>query len=343
LLLFAGPLSGGADLTPHLRLIQQMAEAPELRNVYAPAFHVLGALLGSWVGMALAVKLLALASAAALYCGFRQWQRAAQLPEICASLFVWSPYCFALSWCLPKIEAAGYGLAFVALAWLWQRHYARLGVALAAAFWVHTGAALFLGLAGGIAALARRDGRALGALALGTLLAVPLWASHFAAGCSWAQALLLSAGDYLRSTEGWSSVAALPRIAVLAGPIIIGCALLGARPLWQRERALACLCGAIVVLWCNELWLAPFGTRTTLNLLRGLTLLAVPIAFAGGLYLASRPRAAPWLLAASVLWALGSTALAVPDSCQRKPVDWERVGHTHVDRCTFRWAISEAR
>ena len=45
IVLFSGPLSGGADLTPHLRLMQQMADAPALRNVYAPAFHAAGALL----------------------------------------------------------------------------------------------------------------------------------------------------------------------------------------------------------------------------------------------------------------------------------------------------------
>ncbi len=341
-LLFSGPLSGGADLTPHLRLMQQMADAPALRNVYAPAFHAAGALLGSLAGWSLAVELLALAAAATLLFGFRHWQRAAQLPETCASLFAWAPYGFALSWCLPKVEAAGYGLAFFALAWLWQGRYARLALALAATFWIHTGAALFLGLAGGIAALARRDRRALGALALGSALAAPLFASHVASGCSWAQAFLFSAGDYLRSTEGWSSLDALPRIAVLSGPVAVVCALLGARELWTREHAVAWLCIAIVALWSNELWLAPFGTRTTLNLLRGLTLLAVPVACAAGVFVAARPRAAPALLAAVALWAIGSTWLALPGACQRTPVDWERVARTQVDRCSFRWAISEA-
>ncbi|MBW2267720.1 MAG: hypothetical protein JRH16_04010 [Deltaproteobacteria bacterium] len=343
LILLSGPLSGGSDLTPHLRLMQQMADAPALRNVYAPAFHAAGALLGSRIGWDLAAELLALASAAALLFGFRHWQRAAQLPDACASLFAWAPYGFALSWCLPKVEAAGYGLAFFALAWLWQGRHLRLAVALAATFWVHTGAALFLGLAGGIAALARRDRRALGALAFGSALAAPLWAAHVVAGCSWAQALLLSAGDYLRSTEGWSSLDALPRIAVLAGPVAVACALPGARELWHRERTVAWLCIAILALWSNELWLAPFGARTTLNLLRGLTLLAVPVACAAGVFIANRPRVAPALWVAVVLWALGSTWLALPGSCQRVPVDWERVAHTHVDRCTFRWAISEAR
>lgn len=320
-----------------------MADAPALRNVYAPAFHAAGALLAGPLGSGLAVRVLALASAAALLFGFRAWQRAAQLPEACASLFAWAPYGFALSWCLPKIEAAGYGLAFFALAWLWQGRHARLALALAATFWVHTGAALFLGLAAGIAALARNDRRALAALACGTLFSAPLWVAHVAAGCSWAQTFLLSAGDYLRSAEGWSSLGQLPRIAVLAGPVALGAALLSARELWQRERALAWVCAAIVLLWCNELWLAPFGTRTTLNLLRGLTLLAIPIAFAAGLFMAKRPRVAPWLLGAVALWALGSSWFALPGSCHRAPVDWERVGHTQVDRCTFRWVISEAR
>ena len=37
LTLLASPptIRGGADMLPHLRLIQQMAESPDLRNVYA--------------------------------------------------------------------------------------------------------------------------------------------------------------------------------------------------------------------------------------------------------------------------------------------------------------------
>ncbi len=38
-------LAGGADLLPHLRLIQLMAEEPALRSVYAPAYHAIGALV----------------------------------------------------------------------------------------------------------------------------------------------------------------------------------------------------------------------------------------------------------------------------------------------------------
>lgn len=337
-LLFRGPLSGGADLTPHVRLMQQMAEAPALRSVYAPAYHVVGALLGAGP---LAVAFVGLASIALLLFGFRRFQSATGLPELCAALYAWAPYGFALSWCLPKVEAAGYGVAFLGLAWLWEGRHARLAAALAGAFWVHTGAALFLGLAGGIAALARRDRRALAALALGCALAAPLWWAHLAAGCSFAEALLLSRGDYLRSAAGWSSLDRLDRVVALAGPIAVGCALVGARALWREQRALAWLCIGILVLWTNELWLAPLGTRTTLNLLRGLTLFAVPVSFAAGRALADHPRAARAALLGCVAWALGSTWLALPGSCYREPLDYSRVGRTRVDRCTFRWTVTE--
>ena len=36
------------------------------------------------------------------------------MPELSATLYAWAPYGFALSWCLPKIEAAGYGIPTVA-------------------------------------------------------------------------------------------------------------------------------------------------------------------------------------------------------------------------------------
>ena len=108
-------LAGGADLGPHLRLAAQMGEAPALRNVYPPAFHAAIALLAPWLGVAGAVKSLAWASAAALVAAFRSLQRAAALPDACAALFPWTPYLFALSWCLPKVEAAGYALAFLGL------------------------------------------------------------------------------------------------------------------------------------------------------------------------------------------------------------------------------------
>jgi len=341
--LLVGPLAGGADLAPHLRLMQQMAEAPALRSVYAPTYHALGALLSSALSPAGAVKLLALGSAALLLLGFRRFQRAAELPEASAALFCWVPYGFALSWCLPKVEAAGYGLAFIGLAWIWEGRHWRVAIALAATFCVHTGAALFLGLTGGIAALALRDRRALVALALGCVLASPLFAAHWMAGCSPAEALLFSHGDYLRSATGWSSFPLFARIAALAGPPAVVCAMLGAHTLWKQHRPVAWLALVAALLWANELWLLPFGSRTTLNLLRGLTVLAFPVAAAAGVFLADRPRAARAVIVASAVWALGCAWLALPGSCYREPVDGEQQDRLVVDRCTFRWAFTVPR
>jgi hypothetical protein len=323
--------------------MQLMAEEPGLRSVYAPAYHALGALLGAGLELDGAVKLLALASAALLIAGFRSFQRAAGLPEAVAALFAWAPYSFALSWCLPKVEAAGYGLAFAGLGLLLRRRSRAAALALAATFLVHTAAALFFGLCGGVLALARRDREALLALAVGCLLASPLLAAHLAAGCTAAQALLFSPGDYLRRPEAWSSLAIWDRILVLAGPIAVVCAALGAARLWREQRAVAVAAGLVVLLYTSELWLAPLGLHTTLNLLRGLTIFAFPVAAAAGVYLAPRPRLAAAVTLACALWALGAAWLALPGSCHRVPIDLAEVGCLEVDRCTFRWRVTAPR
>ena len=206
-----------------------------------------------------------------------RFQRAAGLPEAAAALFAWAPYSFALSWCLPKVEAAGYGLAFAGLGLLLRRRSRAVALALAATFLVHTAAALFFGLCGGVLALAKRDREGLLALAVGCLLASPLLAAHLAVGCTPAQALLFSPGDYLRSAAGWSGLAVWDRVLVLSGPIAVACAALGAARLWREHRAVAIAAGVVVMLYANELWLAPLGLHTTLNLMRGLTIFAAPI------------------------------------------------------------------
>jgi hypothetical protein len=336
-------LQGGADLKPHLRLMQLMSQEPGLRSVYAPAYHVLGALLAAWLGPAGAVKTLAFASAAALIAGFRSFQRAAKLPDVTAALFAWAPYGFALSWCLPKVEAAGYGLAFAGLGLLLRRRHRAVAVVLAATFLVHTAAALFFGLCGGMLALATRDRRGLLALAAGCLLASPLFAAHLAAGCRAAQALLFSRGDYLRSATGWSSLAVWDRVLALAGPIALVCAALGAGRLWREHRPVAIVAAGVVLLCINELWLAPLGVRTTFNLLRGLTVLAFPVAAAAGVYLAPRPRAALAVSVACAVWAVGCAWLVLPGACHRTPVDLAEIGSLELDRCSFRWGISAPR
>jgi hypothetical protein len=337
LLLGIDGIQGGADLRPHLRLIQLMGEAPAVRSVYAPAYHGLGGLLATWIGLGAYAKLFAFAAAAALIAGFRSFQRSARLPDLAAALFAWSPYAFALTWCAPKVEAAGYALAFAALGWLLERRYAALAFALAGTFLVHTAAALFLGLAGGVLALTRRDGRALLALAAGSVAAAPLFASHLAAGCSLAEAFLFSSGDYLRQAGASTSPAMWDRIAVLCGPIAVGAAVTGAPSLWRRDRRLAALCAVVVALYLNELWLAPFGAATTLNLLRGLTLLAFATAVCGGVALADRPRIAVPALCACALFSAVAAWTVVPRACFVTSFTVAEVSNTAVDRCTFRW------
>jgi hypothetical protein len=187
-----------------------------------------------------------------------------------------------------------------------------------------------------VLALVRRDARTLAALAGGALGASPLLFAHLAAGCTLREALLFSPGDYLRAA-GRGSPLSIARIAILAGPIGVGAALLGAPRLWREHRAVAALAAAIVALCLNELWLAPFGIATTLNLQRSLSLLALPVAASAGVFAGAHRRLAPPLVAACALFATAAALLAVPGSCHRVPVDFARAAALSVDRCAFRW------
>jgi hypothetical protein len=346
LLLIGDGVRGGGDLVPHLRLIQRMAEEPALRSVYAPAYHVIGALVAPVTGLAAYPEWFAWWSAAAFIAAFRRLQLAAALPDACSAVFAWAPYHFALTWCLPKVEVAGYAVALAGLTCVLRRRHLGVAVCLVGAFLFHTAAALLLGLLGGILALASRDPRALGALAVGTLVALPLPLAHVADGCTLAQALLFSQYDYLRGAPSAHNLASWHRILLLANPIALLAAGAGARALWRRQRPVAVVCVAIAAVYLNELWLAPFGLRSTLDTLRALTLLAVPVALAAGVAVEARPHLARALVAASALLALAASLLVVPDACVSKPLDIARVGAFEVDRCMFRWrraAASRAR
>jgi len=337
-LLWARPgLHGGGDLRPHLRLIERMAEDPGLHNVYPPAYHALGALLAPLADPAAYAQGFAWLAAAALIAAFRVFQRSAELPDAASALFAWSPYTFALTSCLPKIEVAGYACALLGLAALCRRRHALASLALLAAFFVHTAAALFLGLCGGVLALARRDRRGLVALAVGTLLALPLLGAHLAAGCSLAEALLFSEGDYLRAAPRGFDAGHLLRAALLANPIALALAVRAAPSLLREHRGIGWVCVVIAALYANELWLLPFGARTTLDLVRGLTVFAIPVAIAAGVGLRGKPRATLATLAASAALTLALLRFVVPGTCVSQPLDVTSVGRIEVQRCVFRW------
>jgi hypothetical protein len=330
-------IHGGADLRPHLRLVEQMAAEASLRSVYAPAYHVVGAVVAPLVGFAAFTKLFAFAAAAALIAGFRYFQRAAGLPDVCSALFAWAPYLFALTWCIPKVEAAGYALAFAGLGLVLRKRHLAAAVALCATFFVHTASGLVFGLCGGLVALVQRDARALGALALGTAGAAPLFVAHLAAGCSLAETFLFSTGDYLRPAAGATGGLRATRIAILASPIALVAAMAGAAPLWRRFRAVAVVCVGLFALYWNELWLAPFGLGSTLNLLRGLSLLAFVTAIAGGVALDRRRRLAPFALVGCAALAIAGAVFVVPNACFTRSFTEPEIRSTAVDRCTFRW------
>jgi hypothetical protein len=337
LLLAGDGVRGGGDLVPHLRLIQRMAEAPALRSVYAPAYHVIGALAVPITGLAAYPEWFAWCSAAAFIAAFRRFQLAAALPDAGSAVFAWAPYHFALTWCLPKIEVAGYALLLIGLTCVLKRRHVGVAASLIGAFLFHTAAGLLLGLTGGVLALASRDPRSLAALAAGTLLALPLPLAHVADGCTFAQALLFSQYDYLRAAPSEHNLASWHRILILANPIALVAAGSGAPALWRRSRPVAAMCAAIAVVYLNELWIAPFGMRSTLDALRALTLLAIPVALAAGVAVGAREAAARALVAASAVLALAATLWVVPAACVSKPLDPTRVASFEVDRCMFRW------
>jgi hypothetical protein len=339
LVLFGTPeLHGGADIVPHLKLIQLMGEEPGLRNVYAPAFHVLGALAAPVVGLENFPKLFGLAGVLALLAAFRFFQRSARLPAESAALYALFPYLFALSWSLPKVEVFGYALLLAGLGLMLRRRHLGVALVLAVSFAVHTASALLLGFTAGVLALARADWRGIAALAVGTLGFLPLLVAHMADGCTPAQALLFSQDDYLRATTNWSSFAIMDVIVLLASPCALVLAAFGARALWRRDRPVAITCGAIVLLYLNELWLAPLATRTSMDLFRGLSALAIPVSVSAGVALAELPRLRPWLLAFCALWAGLSVVYVVPRSYHVRVVELHELDYIRVERCTFGWS-----
>jgi hypothetical protein len=337
LLVFSAPgLQGGADLLPHLRLIELMGEDLAIRSVYAPTYHLLGALAAPLVGLENYPRLFALLAAAAWIGAARLLQRSFGLPTAVACLLVLTPYSFCFSWCLPKVEALGYALVLTALSLLSRARYFGVAALLGATFYVHTASAILLGLSGGVLVIARRDYRALVALAVGTLAGATLTLMHTVAGCSLAEALRLTGKDYLISNP-WSSWAVWEIILILASPIVLCLAILGAPDLWRRHRPLAVLCLVLTAVYLNETWLAPFDKRISLDMLRGLSVLAIPVAIAGGLALGARPRLAPWLLGLCVAWAVASALWVVPQSCMVRPVALEELRDLRVERCRFVW------
>lgn len=333
---------GGGDLVPHLRLIQTVGASPGLYNTYAPGYHWLGALLAPALGLELYTRLFGLGAALLLIAGFRSFQRAAQLPDASTALFALTPFLLSFSWCVPRVEAAGYGLLLFGLACVLRGRHVALALLLAACFYVHTAAALLFGLSAGLLALVRRDVRSLAALALGALGAAPLVAAHLRAGCTFAQALLFAPGGYARSLQEPLLPENWPWLAPLAGPVALVAAALGAKALWRASRPLAVFAVALVALWGTNFWLAPFDVRTLVTPLRGLSVLAIPVAMSAGVWCAARPgREALWLALAAA-FATAASLLVVPQACFVRPILLSELDGVHVERCEFLWRAAPA-
>jgi hypothetical protein len=332
---------GGSDLLPHLKLIQAVTVSPGLYNTYAPAYHWLGGALAPVLGLELYAKGFGFAAALFLIAGFRSFQRAAGLPDACTALFALTPFLLAYSWCTPRVEAAGYGLLLFGLGFLVRGQRAALALAVAACFYVHTASALLFGLSAGALALARRDPRALAALGVGALGAVPLLAAHAAAGCTIPQALLFAQGGYSLSLHDPLVPANWRWLAPLINPLALAAAGLGARATWRTHRPVAWLALLLAVLYGCNLWLAPLGVRTLVTLLRGLSVLAIPVAIAAGIWAAGGPRRTLALLGLSAVYAVVSVPAVVPKACFVRPILLEEIDGLHVERCEFLWRAAQ--
>ena len=337
LLLRSPDLIAGGDLPPHLRLMQWNAESLALRNVYAPLYDSLGGLLSGAVGLLVFPKLFAMASAVLYLLGFRFFCHSAKLPETSAALFALFPYALSASGCMPKVEFFGYGMAFAGLGCLLTRRYALAALLLAAVFWVHTAVALVFGFVGGVMVLAARDPRGLLALGLGTLGAAALVALHMADGCSFAEALLFNRSGYWDSPNAGLLPANWQSLAMLSGPLMVGVAVLGAKPLWRRSLPLAALGGACLLLYTNQAWMAPFGVKSVVGFDRGLPLLAVPVAMAAALSLEADRRARWIVVGLSALWLVTTAATVLPSSCFVRPISEAELVGLEVERCSFTW------
>ncbi|MCH2172554.1 hypothetical protein MK489_17395 [Myxococcota bacterium] len=331
-------LWAGADLVPHLHLIDAVRQGTWLPNVYAPMYHWLGALFAPWAGPTAYPKAVAIFGALVLLAGFRSFQQAARLPDASLAIFALSPYVLSLARNFPRVEALGYGLLLFGLSAVLRRRHALLALLLGLTFYVHTASALLFGLAAGTLALASRDPKALLALAVGSLGAVPLVLAHTEAGCTIPEAMLFSRGGYsLSMTETRILPRNWPWILPLAGPIALVAAVAGAGILWRCRRPLAVLCAVLVLLYLNNLWLAPFGQRTLVTLLRGLSVLAIPVAVAAGVWAAGSKRRLWGVLCACSVWALVSVPWVIPHSGFNRPIHpTEHVG-VQVSRCSFTW------
>jgi hypothetical protein len=91
-----------------------------------------------------------------------------------------------------------------------------------------------------------------------------------------------------------------------------------------------------VVFYLNECG-PSFGVGTTLDLRRGLSVLAMPVAASAGLALAAWPRLAAPLVALCGLFALSTTLFVVQRSCYVRPISLAETREMVVQRCVFRW------
>jgi len=81
----------------------------------------------------------------------------------------------------------------------------------------------------------------------------------------------------------------------------------------------------------------PFEIRTLVTLLRGLTMLSIPVALAAGVFAARSPRHTRWVVALAVGAALLAVPTAIPNACFTRRIDPLQAADVTVERCVFVW------
>jgi hypothetical protein len=126
-------------------------------------------------------------------------------------------------------------------------------------------------------------------------------------------------------------------VAALAAPLVVALAVPGGRHLWRNQRSLAWACLALLVVGTNAIWLAPFGLRTGVDLIRGLSLVSIAVAIPAGFILTRGVRLRQVVLGLWALWLIGCTVWAMPRACHTRPISLVAVNELEVARCQFAW------
>ena len=336
-------LIAGGDMYVHLRLIELSFSSFDIRNVYAPLYHILGAFLAPILGLSIYVKLFALTTALSLMLSFDFFRRSANLPVECSYFFFLNPYLIYCSYQPPKIELLGYTFMFLSLAHLFRRQYAWLAVSIAFGFWAHTAAALFSLMCLGILSVFDRNWKGLFAGAFGFLLVTPLISVHLQDGCELIDALFFFTIKAYKGETYSPSLEELVTILFLLNPLVFLYTLFGVQTTWQHSRAITMLGAALIGIYLHPLLIWVLNSSKVgdaIDLQRGISALYLPLSVFSGMLFATRRNI--WGRAALCSQALLSVILPIIFlsgwiTIYIYTIDFDMLDRIKPHRCSLVW------